>query len=73
MSAAYTVDGGEGGCRNLNDLICEVRFELPMKGEDDTRPDNLLRIARDLAEGLLAKDNLPSPYERLRPNGFLLV
>ena len=55
MSASYKVDCVEGGIRNLKDLIsiiCEVRFELAA-GEDDTRLDSLLWIARDVAEGLV--------------------
>lgn len=51
----YTIDCIETGLRNLTALvsvICEIRFELPVD-EDDKRVDNLLWIARDLAEGLI--------------------
>lgn len=41
---------------SLLDVICEIQFALP-RGQNDDRVDDLLWIAREMAEGLVAHDD----------------
>lgn len=59
MSPAWKVDDFNSDLHRLSDLIsviCSLRFDLPV-GEDDNRVDNLLWVAREMVEGLVAHDD----------------
>lgn len=44
----------------LINVICELQFELAL-GETDPRVDDLLWIAREIADGLVANDDATPP------------
>lgn len=58
LTSSYRVEEVHAGLTNLVDLIdviCEIRFNLGC-GEGDRRLGSLLWIARDLAEGVLERE-----------------
>ena len=68
MSAAWRVDDQSADLNRLATLlgvICGLQFELAI-GETDPRVDDLLWIAREMAEGL--KEDSDRPNEQ-RTNG----